>query len=87
MTRFEAIKNMTQRDMETFLCDLWLLSSDSDASGCGICPMQHKCHKDHKGWIDFLAEEWDDRYSTGVSYAEFESEGRYGKQHDSDDFQ
>lgn len=87
MTRYEKIKSMSKSEMRTFLCDLWLLSSDPDtASGCETCPMQHKCHKGHTGWIDFLNEEWDNRYSTGVSCEEFDEGGKYGKQSDSDDF-
>lgn len=87
MTRYEAIKNMDEQDMREFLCDLWLLSSDPNtASACELCPMQHYCRPGHNGWEDFLAEEWDDKYTTGVSDEEFEEGWKYGKQHDSDDF-
>lgn len=72
MTRYEAIKSMSKQDMRTFLCDLWLLSSDPDtATGCDHCPMAYCCMKNHNGWIDFLNEEWDDKYTTGASYENF----------------
>lgn len=79
-TRFQTIKNMNFNEMEQFLCDLWLLSSDPDtATGCDHCPMFNHCGKGHCGWSDFLNDEWDDRYTTGASNEQFEEDGHYGK--------
>lgn len=75
MTRYEAITKMSKKELKEFLCDLWLLSSEKDtATGCEHCPMARKCYKNHCGWGDFLEEEFDDRYTTGVSNSYFESE-------------
>lgn len=86
MTRYEAIKQMSMRDMREFLCDLWLLCCSDEVEGCEICPMQHHCKPGRNGWVDFLNGEWNDYYTTGVSYESFEDGGQYGKQIDSDDF-
>ena len=79
MTRYEAIKKMSKPEMEAFLCDLWLLSASSEYDSCAICPMSHYCYEGHKGWFDFLSEEWDDRYTAGATYDSFQNGGHYGK--------
>lgn len=80
MTRYEAITSMSKQDLRVFLCDLWLLSSEPDtATGCEHCPMQYKCYTNNIGWGDWLDEEWDDRYTTGVNNQYFEREGHYGE--------
>ena len=68
MTRYEAITKMNKQELADFLCDLWLLTSEPDsASGCETCPMAYRCRVANCGWRDFLDEEFDDRYTTGVS--------------------
>ena len=65
MTRYEKIKSMSKPELVTFLCDLWLLSTDKD-DPCTICPMAKECRVGHTGWLTFLNEEWDEKYTTGM---------------------
>lgn len=68
MTRYEAITKMNKVELATFLCDLWLLTSEPDsATGCDLCPMESRCWTGNCGWRYFLDEEFDDRYTTGAS--------------------
>lgn len=58
ITRFEKIRTMSFDEMVEFLCKL---SGDGERHFCTECKAEAYCRFMHKGYIDWLLQEVDER--------------------------